>query len=444
MTGENKRVYLGFWPKRLLYFFAFIYPFVLENARMSEGVESYGLVRVIPFPKSIRFVEILFFTVMAIYVLFKTFPSSNKFFSWKELTAIFVSLFIGIVVSLLDDDFKGISFFTRFQVLWLLIAPYLIFFIFYFFKFSKRFFKISINGLFFLGILNAFIGVFQFFSLDLRGDDVNGGMQDAHTFGNLMLLMILWFIILKKYRRFFFLAIFPLIAFVGASSQKSYVVLLLLLFIYILFFSSLLTKITVGAAFFIFGSLFINFVLKNDPQILDRFFSLVEFGLRNSGIGESYTNIVEIHNRCFFSYPFGIGIGNFSNPINYSSFLGDVDVPVSSLFNEKMSNYGVITAFDMQITYIGFLFIEVGFLGVFFIGRFFYRILKKLIGAYRGYRNDTALFTFFALLIPIVSSFFTLLYSMEQITIMYPLMAVAGMLCQDVDPNDKEEIQSIN
>jgi hypothetical protein len=411
---------------------------------MSEGVESYGLVRVLPFPKSIRFVEILFFTVMALYVLFKIFPSSNKFFSWKDLTAIFISLFMGVMVSLLNDDFKAISFFTRFQVLWLLIAPYLIFFIFYFIKVSKRFFRVSINGLFFFGILNSFIGGFQFFSLDLRGDDVNGAMQDAHTFGNMMLLMILGFIILKKFRKVFFLAIFPLIAFVGASSQKSYIVLLLLLIIYVFFFSSVTTKIIVGASTIIFGTFFINFVIKNDPQILDRFLILVDIGIKNSGIGDSYMNILEIHNRYFFSYPFGIGIGNFSNPINYSSFLGDVDVSVSSLFAEKMSNYGAINAFDMQITYIGFLLIEVGFLGVFFIGRFFYRILKKLLNVYRTYRNDAALFAFFALLIPIVSSLFTLLYSMEQITIMYPLMAIAGMLCQNIELHDKNKNSNVS
>lgn len=430
VEATNNKVELGSALKLLLFFFAFIYPFVLENGRMSESVDSYALVHILPIPKAVRYVEILFYVATAIYIFLLAFPATNKFFSWKDLSVIALSFIIGFFVFLLDEKFRSGNIGVRIQVTWLLVAPYLIFFIFYFFKFSDRFFNTCINAFFGIGIVNSLVGVFQFQALHLIGDDVNGAMQDAHTFGNTMLLVILGFIILKRLRKYFFLIIFPLIAFVGASSQKSYVVLLLLLLIYIFFFAALKTKLVIGLVVIVFGSFFINFVIQNDPQILERFVLLVDFGIRNSGIGQSYADIIEIHNRYIYSYPFGLGIGNYANPINYPSFLGDVDIPVSALFREKMTNYGVISAFDMQITYIGFLLVEVGFIGFFIISKFYYRILRSLLRLYRERKTDMALFGFFGLLIAIMSAFFTLLYSMEQISLIYPLMALAGMLCQ--------------
>lgn len=409
---------------------------------MSEGVESYGLMRIIALPKSVRFVEILFFIGAALYVLIKTFPSSNLFFTWKELTAILIPMGIGVFIKLLNDDFRDVPISTSVQVAWVLLSPYLIFYIFHFFRFSERFFKIGVSTLFILGMLNAVAGVYQFHFLNLMGDDVNGAMQDAHTFGNLMLLLIIGLFIIKRFRKYLLLIVIPLLAFVGASSQKSYFVFVLLLLIYITFFAELKTKLIFGIAVMIFGSFAVNFVIQSDPQIVDRFLALADFGIKNSGIGQSYTNIVDIHDRYIFSYPFGLGIGSYANPINYPSFLGDVDVPVSALFREKINNYGVITAFDMQITYISFLLIEIGFIGFFFIGRFYYRILKTLIKKYKNELNDFALFTAFGLLIPIISSFFTLLYSMEQISLIYPLMALAGMLCQTISQQDQVEISS--
>lgn len=426
----------------LLFFFAFIYPFVLENARMFETVASYGLVRILPIPKSVRFFEMLFFSVAAVYVLVKTFPSKNRFFSWKDLLAIFSSLIIGVFVSILNDNFRGTPFIVRFQVLWLLIIPYFIFYVFYFLEYSHRFFKACLNSLFFLGFLNALVGVFQFYFLGLMGDDVNGGMQDAHTFGNMMLLLILGVIIIKKLRKYFFIILVPLISFVGASSQKSYVVFLFLLFVFILAFADVKTKVIFIVSIMVTASLAVNFVIQNDPQIVDRFLALADFGIKNSGIGQSYSDIIDIHERYIFSYPFGLGIGSYANPVNYPSFLGDVDVPVSALFREKINNYGVITAFDMQVTYVSFLFIEIGCIGFFFIARFYYKILRSLIQKFRNEVNHIALFTAFGLLVPIISSLFTLLYSMEQISLIYPLMAMAGMLCQTVSTKDQVRIFS--
>jgi hypothetical protein len=439
---EQKKFEPGLMLKLLLFFFAFVYPFVLENARMFESVASYEQMRIIPLPKSIRFVEVLFFLGMGMYVLLKTFPSHNRFFSWKELSAVFISLGVGIFVKLLDDGFREVSLSTCFQVSWLLLVPYLIFFIFHSLNFSERFITVSFNSLFVLGLLNALAGVYQIQFLNLMGDDVNGAMQDAHTFGNFMLLLIIGLFMIRKVRKYLLLIIFPLLSFVGASSQKSYVVFLILLLVYVIFFAGIKFKIAFGIVVLVFGSLAFNFVIQNDPHILDRFLLVADIGIRNSGIGQSYTNIFEVHNRYIFSYPFGIGTGNYANPINYPSFLGDVNVPVSTLFREKINNYGIITAFDMQVTYISFLLIEVGFVGFFFIGRFYYKILSTLIRKYKKELNDLALFTAFGLLIPIISSFFTLLYSMEQISLIYPLMALAGMLCQTVSRQDQEQPSS--
>jgi hypothetical protein len=423
--------------KCLLFFFAFVYPFVLENARMFESVESYGLVRIIPLPKSIRFIEILFFLGMGMFVLLKTFPSSNAFFGWKELILIFISMAIGVFVKLLNDGFHQVPISTSIQVVWLLLGPYIIFFIFHLTRFSEQFFRTALFTLFALGMLNAVAGVYQFQFLGLMGDNVNGGMQDAHTFGNLMLLLIVGLFIVRRYRKYLLLILLPLIAFVGASSQKSYVVFVLLLLIYMISFADLKTKLFFGIAVIVFGSFALNFVIQNDPQIVDRFLAIADFGMKNSGIGQSYANIIDIHNRYIFSYPFGVGIGSYANPINYPSFLGDVDVPVSALFREKITNYGLITAFDMQVTYVSFLLVEVGFVGFFFIASFYYKVVKTLIRRYRSEVNDVALFTAFGILIPIISAFFTLLYSMEQISLMYPLMAMAGMLCQTAIRKDQ-------
>jgi hypothetical protein len=442
LNPEQKKLEPGLLLKLLLFFFAFVYPFVLENARMFEGVASYEQVRILALPKSIRFVEILFFLGMSVYVLFKTFPTHNRFFSWKELSAVFISLGVGIFVKLLDDNFREVSISTCIQVVWVLLVPYLIFFIFHSLSFSKRFIRVSVNCLFALGMLNALAGVYQVQFLNLMGDDVNGAMQDAHTFGNFMLLLIIGLFIIRKGRKYMLLIVFPLLAFVGASSQKSYVVFLILLLVYVIFFAGIKFRIAFVIVVLVFGSLAVNFVIQNDPHILDRFLLVADIGLRNSGIGESYANIFEVHNRYVFSYPFGIGTGNYANPINYPSFLGDVDVPVSTLFREKIKNYGIITAFDMQVTYVSFLLIEVGFIGFFFIGRFYYKILRTLIQKYKKELNDLALFTAFGLLIPIISSFFTLLYSMEQISLIYPLMALAGLLCQTVPRQDQEQLSS--
>jgi hypothetical protein len=438
MVGlEQKRFELKSIPRYFLFFFAFVYPFVLENARMFEGVESYGLMHIIPLPKSVRIVEILFLVGMGIYVLFKTYPSSNYFFTWKELFAIVVSITTGIFIKLLNDDFHEVPISTSIQVVWVLLCPYLLFFIFYFFTFSERFFRISVLSFFVLGIINAIAGVYQFQFLNSIGDDVNGAMQDAHSFGNVMLLLVVGLFIIRKFRKYLLIILLPLVAFVGASSQKSYVVFVVLLLVYMIFFADVKTKLFFGIAVVVFGSFALNFVIQSDPQIVDRFLAIADFGMKNSGIGQSYANIIDIHNRYIFSYPFGIGIGNYANPINYPSFLGDVDVPVSALFREKITNYGVITAFDMQVTYVSFLLVEVGLVGFFFIASFYYKILKTLIQRYRSEVNDMALFTAFGILIPIISSFFTLLYSMEQISLMYPLMAMAGMLCQTVLRKDQ-------
>jgi hypothetical protein len=252
-----------------------------------------------------------------------------------------------------------------------------------------------------------------------------------------MLLLVVGLFIIRKFRKYLLIILLPLVAFVGASSQKSYVVFVVLLLVYMIFFADVKTKLFFGIAVVVFGSFALNFVIQSDPQIVDRFLAIADFGMKNSGIGQSYANIIDIHNRYIFSYPFGIGIGNYANPINYPSFLGDVDVPVSALFREKITNYGVITAFDMQVTYVSFLLVEVGLVGFFFIASFYYKVLKTLIQRYRSEVNDMALFTAFGILIPIISSFFTLLYSMEQISLMYPLMAMAGMLCQTVLRKDQ-------
>src|SRR5437763_15206846 len=103
LSLERKELEPNLLLKFLLYFFAFVYPFVLENARMFESVESYGLVRIFPLPKSVRLIEILFFLIMGVYTLLKTYPSSNGFFRWKELVTIFVSMVVGIFVKLLND-----------------------------------------------------------------------------------------------------------------------------------------------------------------------------------------------------------------------------------------------------------------------------------------------------------------------------------------------------
>src|SRR3972149_7117045 len=68
----------------LLFFFTFIYPFLLENIRMFESVASYNVVRIIPLPKEVRYFEILFFIILALYVYLNNKHPGNGYMTGKE------------------------------------------------------------------------------------------------------------------------------------------------------------------------------------------------------------------------------------------------------------------------------------------------------------------------------------------------------------------------
>lgn len=429
-NSEN-RLRLGRIVFGLLFFFTFVYPFLLENIRMFENVASYNVVRVIPLPKAVRYGEIIFFISLSLFVYFRRKRASAGFVTWKEITPLFASMVVGLFVALVAPGFDKTDFALRLQVLWLLLSGYVIFYIFYHVRIDSWVITWALRTLFAFGFVNALVGIVQMYAWGFLGDDVNGAMQDAHTFANVMLMIMVLLMVIKEARTYTPVMILPFIAFVGASSQKSYVVLIGIALMYFIFFTDWKTRMIVGISAIAFGSTIFAFVINEDPEILDRYSYFFELGVKNTGIARSYTDIVDIHNQYIFSYPFGIGDGNYANPVNYPSLLGEISVPVSQLFNEKISSDGkLFGAFDMQVTFFSFVFVEFGLVGGFLLYRFYGRVLKKLFELHGTTRDSLSLAVGLGLMIPLIASFFTLLYSMEQITIMYPLLALAGILCQ--------------
>lgn len=425
--------------QKILLLLFLVYPFLLENARMTEAVETHVQFSRVPFPRETRFLEIGLVSVLMVLAFGKNPWPSSRF---EKITGLLTAVgFVSVILSPLSTGLL-----TSIQVLY----TYLLFcfpMILLMRTAEISFAELRVYGLLsIMFLLNLLAGVVQVFVIGYRDDHVTGLLRDSHYFATFLLVGL--FFLGNSYLRqrrgvTLILFLLTLAVFAAASNQKAYLVAAVSLLVFLFWHYRVGVR---HIAFTIIGILLVGALLLfmislYDQLLVERLVFLARMPIAELGPLSSYADLFSIMRGNPAALLVGVGPGNFADPITFPSVANNPDFPVPPLFyqyvggNEVVDTMVAVGAFTWRINYFVALTVEIGILGASLFYLLQWKLAKSLMEI--GLKSDDPIrqslsaSACLSLIYLILNSLVSVSYTFESIALSWPLYTVIAMVLME-------------
>lgn len=295
--------------QRFTFYFLLIWPFIWDNA-----TQRYHNAQLLAISKSLlQVTEIGVIMLILFYVLFR---NVHLRLDKRFLPFIVMMILLSIFSGLINRSYTvGII-----QVAYILVRPFLIFFIITNLGLSRVELVKAVRFYFFMLGLNAVVNIAQFVFQGVVYDDAGGLMYHSHTLANFLTLGILWILSLafltRKYRYTIWIMLFfpPII--IGAHEKTIVLLVPILLVMYILVSSGgskryapvLLILVTFGFGAYTAVSRFLPTTIEVTR--------LAILNIDKLGAVRAYSTLFEVFQEHKSAAIYGLGPGNYGSIFN--------------------------------------------------------------------------------------------------------------------------------
>jgi len=402
---------------------------------MLAAVATYNVVRIFPFPREIRFLEILIliFLYLKLSVRIGSIEINrvNQFFVFFSILAV-SSIFLTGSISL-----------ERLQEVYIRVVPFIFFIVAAQIGVSEEYLKKGAK--FFAIVLIANILVAVFYQLPFYGyheDNINGFYEDAHMFGNFLALfsVVLFYDYLANHRNINLFISFSLLIF-SIYPLNGKVIVLNVIAICMLYINHVLTKWKIVnkilLSFTVVLVISFSYIQVNNYLLYKsglRIDETIDYGVNNLGPFVAWPIAWNATTSSFQSTLIGLGVGEYGWILASREVMDGKGSLYAQMFELEFSfNNRFNSGFLFRTNTWTSLLAEFGLLGfISFIAAlaFIVKVVIKAKARSRFERNMKV--TFYTLLVIIVfQGLFTPFSNWSESILTFPMMFIAAHFVRD-------------